>query len=90
MDINEAVKFFDLNELSRSKAILDGLILSDHSDLQVLLLRAKVNARMQRWGEAMNDYLTILELVPDHAEAKTGFEMAKSILGYFTPDMFNP
>jgi hypothetical protein len=32
----------------------------------------------------------VLELQPENQEAKTGLEMAKSILGYFTPDMFNP
>jgi hypothetical protein len=31
-----------------------------------------------------------LELDPDNPEAKSGLEMARSILGYFTPDMFNP
>jgi hypothetical protein len=45
---------------------------------------------MQKWGDAMNDYSSVLELNPDHLEAKSGLEMARNILGYFTPDMFNP
>jgi hypothetical protein len=38
----------------------------------------------------MNDFSTILELDMDNLEAKTGLEMAKSILEYFTPGMINP
>jgi len=38
----------------------------------------------------MNDYGSVLEIDPDNREAKSGIEMSKSILGYFTPDMFNP
>ena len=45
---------------------------------------------MHKWGNAMNDYATVLEIDPNNQEAKTGLQMAKNILGYFTPDMFNP
>jgi len=31
-----------------------------------------------------------LENEPENQEAKSGIEMAGNILGYFTPDMFNP
>jgi hypothetical protein len=45
---------------------------------------------MQKWGDAMNDYSAVLDIEPLNQEAKAGMEMAKNILGYFTPDMFNP
>ena len=45
---------------------------------------------MQQWGNAMNDFSQVLDIEPENQEAKTGQEMAQSILGYFTPDMFNP
>jgi hypothetical protein len=38
----------------------------------------------------MNDFAAVLDIDAQNAEAKTGLEMAKNILGYFTPDMFNP
>jgi hypothetical protein len=45
---------------------------------------------MQKLGDAINDYSSVLELDPDNSEAKSGLQMAQNILGYFTPDMFNP
>jgi len=74
MDITELKQLVDQNELSRSLEILNERVLSDPKN----------------WGEAMNDFSSVLELEPDNPEAKSGFEMAQNILGYFTPDMFNP
>ena len=90
MDIAEAKRLFDLNESNKALEILNELISLDKNDLKPYLLRARIYYKMQRWGDAMNDYGTVLDLDPENHEAKTGLEMAKSILGYFTPDMFNP
>jgi regulator of sirC expression with transglutaminase-like and TPR domain len=90
MDITELKQLIDQNELSRSLKILNERILSDSNDAQALQLRGRIHYKMQNWGEAMNDFSSVLELEPDNPEAKSGFEMAQNILGYFTPDMFNP
>ena len=90
MDIAEAKRLFDLNESNKALEILNELISFDKNDLKLYLLRGHIYYKLQRWGDAMNDYGTVLELDPENQEAKTGLEMAKSILGYFTPDMFNP
>ncbi|OFX52909.1 MAG: hypothetical protein A2066_19970 [Bacteroidetes bacterium GWB2_41_8] len=90
MDITEAKLLFEQNELEKSIQILNELILTNVSDIQVLNLRGRIHYKMQNWGNAMNDYSAVLEIDPGNADAKSGLEMAKSILGYFTPDMFNP
>jgi tetratricopeptide (TPR) repeat protein len=90
MDIAEAKRLFDLNESNKALEILNDLISSDNKDLNLFLLRGRIYYKMQRWGDAMNDFSTVLELDADNQEAKSGIGMAKSILGYFTPDMFNP
>jgi len=90
MNITEAKQLFEQNELSKALEILDGLILKDAADFHSLLLRGRIFYKMQKWGEAMNDYSSVLEIDPENSEAKSGLAMAKSILGYFTPDMFNP
>jgi regulator of sirC expression with transglutaminase-like and TPR domain len=90
MDITELKQLVDQNELSRSLDILNERILSDSNDAQAFQLRGRIHYKMQNWGEAMNDFSVVLELEPDNPEAKSGFEMAQNILGYFTPDMFNP
>lgn len=90
MDITEVKQLFEQNELNKAIEILNEIISVNSSEIQSLLLRARIYYKMQKWGDAMNDYCSVLEIDPDNQEAKSGIEMAKSILGYFTPDMFNP
>lgn len=90
MEITEAKKLFEQNELIQSLGILDKLIQREPQNSAALLLRARILYKSQKWGDAMNDFSTVLEIEPENREAKSGLEMAKGILGYFTPDMFNP
>ena len=71
-------------------AILNEQIQLNANDVPALQLRGRIYYKMEKWGDAMNDYSTILEIDPENTEAKSGLEMARNILGYFTPDMFNP
>jgi nicotinate-nucleotide adenylyltransferase len=88
--LNEAKRLFDQNELAGSLETVSKIILNDDNNRDAFLLRGRIHYKMQNWGDAMNDYYSVLELDPENQEAKSGIEMAKSILGYFTPDMFNP
>ena len=88
--LTEAKSLFDQNELVGSLAIVNRIIESDSGNRGAFLLRARIYYKSQLWGKAMNDYSSVLEIDPDNQEAKSGIEMARSILGYFTPDMFNP
>ena len=90
MGINEALKLFEQHELGNALEVMNGLILKDNDNVQALNLRGRIYYKMQKWGDAMNDYSTVLEIDPLNQEAKAGWEMARNILGYFTPDMFNP
>lgn len=90
MGINEALKLFEQHELVNALQVLNGLILRDNDNVQALNLRGRIYYKMQKWGDAMNDFTTVLEIDPHNQEAKAGREMARNILGYFTPDMFNP
>ncbi len=90
MDITEAKQLFEKNELNKAIEMLTEMILVNSSDVHSLLLRARIYYKIQKWGDAMNDYCSVLEVDPNNQEAKSGIEMAQNILGYFTPDMFNP
>ena len=87
---NEAKLLFDQNDLFGSFEKVSRCILKEDNKLDAFLLRGRIHYKMQNWGDAMNDYYSVLEIDPENQEAKSGLEMAKSILGYFTPDMFNP
>ena len=86
----EAKVLFDQHELVGSLVIVNRIIENDSGNRDAFLLRARIYYKNQLWGKAMNDYYSVLEIDPNNQEAKSGIEMAKSILGYFTPDMFNP
>jgi len=88
--LKDAKILFDLNELVGSLDVLNRIIFNDYRNSDALLLRARIQYKMELWGKAMNDYSAVLEIDPDNREAKSGIEMVKNILGYFTPDMFNP
>ena len=90
IDIDEVKQLIEQHELSKSLEILNSQIQSGLKDVDVLLLRARIHYKMQKWGDAMNDFAAVLDIDAENSEAKTGLEMARNILGYFTPDMFNP
>lgn len=90
MSYTEAVCFFEKHEMENALEILNRLIIQNQADIKVLLLRGRIFYKMQRWGDAMNDFNAVLDLDSNNQEAQAGIEMAKNILGYFNPEMFNP
>lgn len=88
--LHQAKAYFESGELASSLEILNDLIRQKQCVTDAFLLRGLIYYRMQKWGDAINDFGAVLEIEPDQAEAKSRMEMAKNILGYFTPDMFNP
>lgn len=61
---------------------------AENADLHFML--GQILYRRQQWGRAINSFQRVLELDPAYPGAKEQIQMANSILGYFTPDMFNP
>jgi len=86
----QALAHYKNDQLNQSMDLLNQYLNINSSDLQAFLLRGRIYYRMQKWGEAMNDYSLVLESDPGNQEALSGLEMVKNILCYFTPDMFNP
>ncbi len=90
VNLSVARKLAETDEINQALEILDQILVAEPEMCDALLLRGHIYYRMQQWGNAMNDYTAVLELDPDNDEARLGLEMANNILGYFTPDMFNP
>lgn len=88
--LEEVKALFDKHGLADSLSLVKEYLVTDKNNVDALLLKARILYKLQRWGEAMNEYQAVLEIDPNNKEAKSGLEMAKGILGYFTPDMFNP
>lgn len=86
----KALLAYEDNRPDDSLLLVNDHILSNPTDWQGYLLRARIHYQMQNWGSAMNDYLQVLEIDSQNQDAKAGFELTSNILSYFTPDMFNP
>jgi Flp pilus assembly protein TadD, contains TPR repeats len=85
-----AKQHIEAGEIEVAHKILDSIVAKDDATPEVFLSRGLIHFRKQNWGDAINDFTRVIELDPDNSEARHRMEMAKNILGYFTPDMFNP
>ena len=90
MDIDAIKQLVLQNKSIEAMEVLNSKLKESPSDLNLLQLRGQLYYKMQKWGDAMNDFAAILEVDPENVEAQSNLEMARNILGYFTHDMFNP
>ena len=90
MDIDAIKQLVLQNKSIEAMEVLNSKLKESPSDLNLLQLRGQLYYKMQKWGDAMNDFAAILEVDPENVEAQSKLEMARNILGYFTHDMFNP
>jgi tetratricopeptide (TPR) repeat protein len=89
-DFAKAKELFDAHRIEEAQIVLNSLLVNEPEHLQAILLRGHIFFKKQNLGDAINYYEQVIELDPENKEAKTGLEMAKNILEYFTPDLLNP
>ncbi|HKJ43048.1 MAG TPA: tetratricopeptide repeat protein [Sunxiuqinia sp.] len=87
--IDTITELFQTNRLDEAQKMIEEALASESNE-ELFFWLGKVHYKKQQWGKAMNAFTKVLELKPDHQEAQSNLQMAKNILGYFTPDMFNP
>ncbi len=86
--IGAAKEFLDHNMPEEALAILDKL--SADNDGEVLFLKGEIYYKLQRWGEALNNFTRFLEHFPNDTKAKSYCTMIRDILGFFHKDLYNP
>ena len=65
-------------------------LISKHpADTELLHARAFLYEKLQKWSEAINDYLQILTIDKNDKEAQTRTEMLKTILRYNNIDIYS-
>lgn len=65
-------------------------VLVDGTNLDALLLRAKVNYQKQYWGNSLNDLNKVLDIQPQNEVALNYKRMILNILSYWNKDNYNP
>lgn len=89
MDYTEIENLIASDRLGEAVTELDRLIAADSSDARLYFLRGKANWRMDRRSAAITDYEHAVALDPD-SEAAPALAMARDIMDFFNPDLFNP
>ena len=69
---------------------LDERIAARPDDAEALMERGRLHYRRNRWGDALTDFGRVLELQPDHTEARQMREMIYEILQFRYTDLYNP
>jgi len=87
---SKAEKLFDEGKLIETLDELAEMLKINTSDIESLLLRAKVYYRLQKWGEALNDLNFILAVAPENVAAKNYKSMVMDIISFWNKDSFNP
>lgn len=83
-------ELFRSNQLEEAEALILDEIQARVEDPDLYFMLGQIHYRRQQWGKAINAFQRVLELNPAYPGAKEQIQMANAILGYFTPDMFNP
>jgi len=74
---------------SEAVSMLDDLIAADPQCAKWRFLRGKAHWRLGEKGKAISDYEHASQLDPS-SPATQALEMARQIMDFFNPDIFNP
>ncbi len=88
--LNHIKKQVESNQLEEALQQIDHFLQQQPKDTELHYLKGQIFYKQQQWGRAINAFNQVLELEPNHPDAQSQIDMANNILGYFTPDMFNP
>lgn len=86
----DAQRAADEKRYDEALEMLHEILQNETENVEALLTRGRIFYQQQQWGNASNDFATILEIDPLNKEATTQLAMTKNILNYFNPEMFNP
>ena len=79
--------------LSNEKAIEARVLFQEvtpDNSVTYFLIKGLLEQKFQEWGAAINSFQKVLELDPDHIEAKNHICIIQSVLNFWNPETFNP
>lgn len=88
--LDQAKKAFENNDLDLGTTLINQLLEEDSSNLDALMLKAKMYYQKQKLGDSINTLSKVLEIAPNHLPALHFRQMINSILNYWNKDNYNP
>jgi tetratricopeptide (TPR) repeat protein len=86
--ISAAKKELEHGRPEEALIILDNTIVANNGE--AIFLKGEIYFKMQKWGEALNEFSLFLEQFPDDTKAKSYSAMIQNILGFYHKDLYNP
>lgn len=88
ISIKRAKKALDQNRHEEALIILNKVTIANNGE--VIFLKGEIYFKLQRWGEALNQFSLFLEQYPLDKKAESYCAMIHNILGFYHKDLYNP
>jgi tetratricopeptide (TPR) repeat protein len=88
ISIKRAKELLDQNKHEEALIILNKIAIAN--DGEVIFLKGEIYFKLQRWGEALNQFSLFLEQYPSDKKAESYCAMIHNILGFYHKDLYNP
>lgn len=86
--IERAKEALEQNKHEEALAILNEVTIANNGE--VIFLKGEIYFKLQRWGEALNQFSLFLEQYPSDKKAESYCAMIQNILGFYHKDLYNP
>jgi len=86
--VERAKEALDQNRHEEALIILNEIAIAN--DGEVIFLKGEIYFKLQRWGEALNQFSLYLEQYPSDKKAESYCAMIQDILGFYHKDLYNP
>lgn len=86
--LNSAKEALEQNRHEEALKILEKLMIENNSD--AIFMSGEIYFKLQRWGEALNQFSLFLEQYPSDPKAESYCVMIQNILGFYHKDLYNP
>ena len=86
--VERAKEALDQNRHEEALIILNEIAIANDGEL--IFLKGEIYFKLQRWGEALNQFSLYLEQYPSDKKAESYCAMIQNILGFYHKDLYNP
>jgi len=86
--LKRAKEAFEQNKNEEALTILNEATNANNGD--AIFLKGEIYFKLQKWGEALNQFSLFLEKYPSDRKAESYCAMIQNILGFYHKDLFNP
>ena len=87
---DEICELIDQNNLDKAVVRIEQLLKVEENSADLHFLFGQIFQKREEWGRAINQFQRVIELNPKYPGAQNQIDMARSILGFYNPDLMNP